>query len=118
MATMIADSPEIALHPAAPTTLAETGLTNDLMIQLVAKTLHFAGELTGSELAARLGLTFPVIEPAIDDLIRQHHCQIVGGAMVGRASYRYRITDSGRARAMLFLEDNHYVGVAPVPLAH
>jgi len=117
MATMIADSPEIALHPAAPTTLAETGLTNDLMIQLVAKTLHFAGELTGSELAARLGLTFPVIEPAIDDLIRQHHCQIVGGAMVGRASYRYRITDSGRARAMLFLEDNHYVGVAPVPVA-
>jgi predicted ATPase with chaperone activity len=38
--------------------------------------------------------------------------------MISRASYRYRITDSGRSRAMLFLEDNHYVGVAPVPLAH
>ena len=37
--------------------------------------------------------------------------------MVGRASYRYRITDGGRARAVLFLEDNHYVGVAPVPVA-
>ena len=37
--------------------------------------------------------------------------------MVGRASYRYRITDAGRARAMLFLEDNQYVGVAPVPFA-
>jgi predicted ATPase with chaperone activity len=117
MALMVETSPETTLHPAAPTTLAETGLTLDLLIQLVVKTLHFAGELTGSELAARLGLNFPVIEPAIDDLIRQHHCQIVGGAMVGRASYRYRITDSGRSRAMLFLEDNHYVGIAPVPVA-
>jgi predicted ATPase with chaperone activity len=35
--------------------------------------------------------------------------------MVGRASYRYRITDAGRTRAALFLETNHYVGVAPVP---
>ena len=105
------------LHPAAPMTLAESGLTLDLTVQLALKTLHFSGELTGSELAARLGLPFAVIEPAIDDLIKQHQCQIVGGAMVGRASYRYRITDNGRARAMLFLEDNHYVGVAPVPVA-
>jgi predicted ATPase with chaperone activity len=37
--------------------------------------------------------------------------------MIGRASYRYRITDAGRARALLFLEANQYVGVAPVPMA-
>jgi predicted ATPase with chaperone activity len=37
--------------------------------------------------------------------------------MLGPSSYRYRITDSGRTRAMLFLEQSHYVGVAPVPLA-
>ncbi len=118
MACQLVETPtEPPLHPAAPVTLAETGLTLDLVVQLVVKTLHFSGELTGSELASRLGLTFPVVEPAIDELIRQRHCQIVDGAMVGRASYRYRITDAGRARAMLFLEDNHYVGVAPVPLA-
>jgi predicted ATPase with chaperone activity len=106
------------LAPAAPLTLTDTGLTLDLVVQLALKMLHFSGELTGSELAARLGLAFPVIEPAIDDLIRQRQCEIVGGAMVGRASFRYRITDSGRSRAMLFLESNHYVGVAPVPVAH
>ena len=104
----LVDSPtEPVCHRDAPVTLAQTGLTLDLVVQMVTKTLHFAGELTGSELAARLGVLFPVIEPALDDLIRQRHCQIVSGAMVGRASYRYRITDSGRARAMLFLEDNH-----------
>ena len=35
--------------------------------------------------------------------------------MLGRLFLRYRITDSGRERAGLFLESNHYVGVAPVP---
>jgi predicted ATPase with chaperone activity len=117
MSLLLERSPQSGLHPKAPVTLAEAGLSLDLVVQLVVKTLHFSGELTGSELANRLGLSFPVIEPAIDDLIFQHHCEIVGGAMVGRASYRFRITDAGRARAMLFLEDNHYVGVAPVPIA-
>jgi predicted ATPase with chaperone activity len=102
-------------HPAAPLTLEQSGLTLDLIIQLMLKTLHFAGELTGNELANRLGLSFLILEPAIDACTRQHHCEIVGGSMVGRASYRYRITDAGRGRAMLFLEGSQYVGIAPVP---
>ena len=47
-----------------------------------------------------------------------HHCEIVGGALVGSASFRYRITDAGRTRAALFLDQNGYVGVAPVPIVH
>jgi predicted ATPase with chaperone activity len=103
--------------PAAPVTLEETGLSLDVIVQLALKTLHFAGELSGLEVAHRLGLTFAAVEPALDALIAQHHCEIVGGALVGRASYRFRITDAGRARAMLFLRDNQYVGFAPVPVA-
>jgi predicted ATPase with chaperone activity len=80
--------------------------------------MHFAGELTGSELARRMGLRFTAIEPAVHDLQSQHQIAIVGGTMVGPASYRYRITDSGRTRVAIFLEHNQYVGVAPVPLAH
>ena len=101
--------------PPAPTTPAEAGLTLDLLTQLALKTLHFSGDLTGAELAKRLGLNFSVIESALDFLKTQHQIEIAGGSMVGRASYRYRITDAGRARAALFLETNHYVGVAPVP---
>ncbi len=102
--------------PLAPTTIEESGLSLDLLLQLALKTLHFAGELTGTELGQRLGLNFSVIEPAVDLLKEQRQVEIAGGAMVGRASYRYRITDAGRVRAALFLESNHYVGVAPVPL--
>lgn len=103
-------------HPLAPTTLAGTGLTQDLLVQLALKTLHFAGELTGTGLARRLGLNFPVIEPVVEALVSQHHCDIVGGTMVGRSSYRYAITEAGRTRAALLLENNHYVGYAPVAL--
>jgi predicted ATPase with chaperone activity len=96
--------------------LEEAGLTLDLVVQLCLKTLFFAGELSGTDLAHRLGLVFSVIEPAVEALKSQRHCEITGGAMLGGSAYRYRITDAGRVRAALFLEQNHYVGRAPVPL--
>ena len=113
--TDAAPSTRNANVPLAPATHHEAGLSLDLLIQLVLKTLHFAGELTGLELGRRLGLNFSVIEPAIDFLKAEHQLEIGGGTMTGRASYRFRITDAGRVRAALFLEANHYVGVAPVP---
>ena len=106
-----------ALCPVAPRTLEAAGLNLDLVIQLVLKLLHFSGELTGVEVSRRLGLEFSVVEPAVDFLKRLHQCEIIGGSVIGGPSYLYRITDAGRQRALLFLENNHYVGVAPVPLA-
>ena len=99
----------------APRTLEDAGLSRDLITQLVLKTLHFSGELTGTELSRRIGLPFMALEPVIAGIKQQYHVEISGGAL-GAPSYRYRITDAGRARAMLFLEHNHYVGYAPVPL--
>jgi predicted ATPase with chaperone activity len=105
-----------ATVPTAPTTLEESGLSLAMVLQLALKTLHFSGDLTGTDLANRLGLNFSVIEPAVELLKTQHHVEIVGGgAAIGRAAYKYRITDAGRARAVLFLESSQYVGIAPVP---
>jgi predicted ATPase with chaperone activity len=112
------DVPMVLPHPPAPVSLEETGLSLDLLLQLTLKHMHFAGELTGSELAKRLGLRFTAIEPAVHALKSQHQLEIIGGTMLGPASYRYRITDAGRVRVAIFLEHNHYVGVAPVPLTH
>src|ERR1043166_5185673 len=100
--------------PTAPTTLQESGLSFDLILQLALKTLHFAGDLSGTELAQRLGLRFSVIEPAVDFLKSQRQVEIAGGGMVGPATYHYRTTDPGRTRRALFLESSQYVGVAPV----
>jgi len=87
-----------------------------LIVQLALKTLHFVGELTGAELAARLGLRYTVIEPAMVLLKTHQHVDVGGGTMIGGPSFRFRITDAGRIRAQLFLESSHYIGAAPVPL--
>jgi predicted ATPase with chaperone activity len=102
--------------PVAPQTLQETGVAGDLVLQLVTKTLHFGGELRGTDLAARLGVRFQVIEPSLDLLRLERHCEISAGAELGPLSYCYRLTDKGRARAALFLEHNQYVGHLPVPI--
>ena len=116
MATITA-SREVVPFPAAPQSVEETGIPLDLILQLALKSLHFSGELSGTDLCRRLGLEFHVIQPALDLLKTQQQISIVGGGFVGGASYRYRITDTGRTRAALFLESSHYVGIAPVPLA-
>jgi len=91
--------PSILPHPTAPATLDEAGLSLDLIVQLTLKTLHFVGEMSGIELANRMGLRFSVIEPALHLIKTQHQVEIAGGAMIGGPSYRYRITDAGRVRA-------------------
>jgi hypothetical protein len=105
-------------EPAAPGSLQDTGLRPDLVMQLLAKSLHFAGELTGLELADRLGVTFNVIDPGIEALKAQRLCEIVGGTSLGPPSYRYRVTQLGRERAGAYLDRNMYNGVIPVRLDH
>src|SRR5512142_1309114 len=108
--TTLADPTDDALRLPAPASLEEAGLSADLVNQLLLKTLHFAGELTAVDCARRVGLAFPAIEPVLDLLKHQRQCEVVGGLAVGGASYRYRITDAGRARAALLLAQNQYIG--------
>jgi hypothetical protein len=109
--------PTAALHPAGPLTLGESGLSGDLISQLLIKQLHRSPDCTGLGLAQRIGLEFSVIEPLLEQMRKLHHCEIVGGGMLGGPSYRYRITDAGRRQAHLFLEHSQYSGAAPVPLS-
>ena len=57
-----------AVDLSAPTTLAETGLSEDLITQLVIKLLHFNANCTGVEIAHRVGLEFAVVEPILETL--------------------------------------------------
>ena len=106
----------LAVQLLAPRTLDDAGLSLELVTQLALKTLYFAGELTGAEWARRLGVAFGVIEPSLEFLRHQHYCEVVGAAMVGGSSYRYRIGGEGRRLAGQYLQQDNYVGTAPVPL--
>jgi predicted ATPase with chaperone activity len=107
---------EDSLIPGAPKTIEETGLAAELVYQIVTRMLHATGAQTGSELAVKLGVTFSVIEPCIDILKRDRHCEIAGGTIAPQW-YVYRLTEAGHARAAEFSEQSQYVGRLPVPLA-
>jgi predicted ATPase with chaperone activity len=104
-------------HPRAPRTLVETGLSFDLVLQLITKTLHFSGEMTGARISQALGLAYSAIEPVLTHLKQNYLAEFFGGGLTGGPGFVYRLTDAGRQRAMLFLEQNQYVGIAPVDFA-
>jgi hypothetical protein len=103
--------------PRAPRTMAEAGLPFDLVLPLILKTLHFAGEQSGGGLAARLGVQYSVIEPVLQHIKSGYLVEMTGGGLTGGPAFVYRLTEAGRSRALSCLEQNQYVGVAPVPLA-
>ena len=84
-----------------PRTAAEAGLSDDLLTQLVLKLLYHLGDLLGTDLASASGVEFSVVEPTLEPLRLTHQFEIVGLAVVGAPSYRYRITDEGRRRTPL-----------------
>ena len=116
MTTMLAESVTDRLRPVAPQTLEATGLTLELITDLVIKALHRSTEMSGSDIARRLGLLFANVSPSLDELKAQRCCEITGGPSLGGPSFRYRLTDIGHARALSALDQNQYVGVAPVPI--
>lgn len=101
--------------PTAPRTLKETGLSFELVYEIVAKTLHLTGAQSGNELATRLGVGFTVIESCVEQLKRDRHCEIANGSIAPQ-SYIYRLTEAGHARAAEFGEHNQYAGKLPVPI--
>ncbi|MEZ5287862.1 MAG: hypothetical protein R2712_24285 [Vicinamibacterales bacterium] len=103
--------------PVAPHTLEETGLSFDLVEQLVLKTLHFSGESTGGMLCERLGLLYSALVDVLDHLKHTRLIEVMGSGLVAGPAYIYRLTDAGRQRALLVLEQSQYVGAAPVPFA-
>jgi hypothetical protein len=108
---------ELATAPAPPlpATLEATGLPYDIVEQLLLKTLYSA-EATGHLISERLHLSYSIVEPLIERARAERLIEVRGAVGTGSAGYRYALSDLGRDRARQFLEVNHYVGPAPVPL--
>jgi hypothetical protein len=68
-------------------------------------------------LGERVRLPFSILEPIIERMRFEKLIEVRGTTGTSAASYRYAVTDLGRSRAVQYLEINHYIGPAPVPLA-
>jgi len=109
--------------PPRPRGLDRTGLSANLMSDLVLKFLHFSTQLPAYDICTRLRLDYECIHPVIQALANGAYIQSLG--QVGTPPRRlesleegmaYMITDQGRERAREILDRNQYMGPAPVPL--
>jgi predicted ATPase with chaperone activity len=97
--------------------LADTGLTRSLIEQLILKLLYFKGDLVGRQLAHWIGLRFSLIEDLVEMLKGRQMLQVKGSGGLGPVSSVLALTEMGRGVAHDYLENNQYVGPAPVPVS-
>jgi predicted ATPase with chaperone activity len=95
---------------------AETGLDSGVLSDLALKLMYFRGQITGSELAIEMGLSFhTVIQPIMSFLRREEMCDVKGSTGLNAATFQYVITVRGAERAREQLERSTYTGIAPIP---
>ena len=108
-------SVESSIAPAAPTTLAQTGLSSDIVLGLSLKALY-TGELSGRELSDKVKIAYAILESVIESARVEQLIVVRSASGAGTAGYQYALTERGRERANQHFETNGYVGAAPVPL--
>jgi len=108
--------------PPTPSSVEETGLGRGFLADLVIKIMYQEGSILGYELADRVRLPHAgVVEDVLSSLKKDQLCEVkgtggIGRSGLGRAVYRYSITDKGRAVAREAMARSQYAGPAPVPL--
>lgn len=97
--------------------LADLGLPASLIEQLLFKILYFRGDTMGSDLGRAVGLKFGLIESLLDGMRLQHLIQVKSSRGFGPVSSVLALTEQGRKVTRDYLDNNHYVGPAPVPIS-
>jgi hypothetical protein len=101
--------------PAAPHTLAETGLELPFLAELASKAIFLRGAARLVDLVQQLRLPAAPLEELMVFLRAEHIVELLRrGPTQGDVSYA--LTEGGRQRAAEYLRRCHYVGAAPVTL--
>ncbi len=106
-----------AVAPPAPQTVAETGLTEGFLVDLLVKTIYRMGLERPSEIAAAMKLPVGIVGQLIETAQGMRMVETLGqlGASL-TAEMRYALTGKGREWALEALAQNEWYGPAPVTL--
>lgn len=103
--------------PNAPRSVEDSGLRRSVVVDLILKSIYFAGELSGLDLRDQMKLPYDVIEPLIQELRRDKLLDIKGGGSnFGSISMTYTVTNKGTESVRQTLDRNGYIGPAPVTM--
>ena len=99
-----------------PNTLENTGLDEEMVIDLVLKHLYDGGILDLLQLTQRIKLAGNILESIILKLRKD--ARVYVNSAQETSSVRYQLTDLGRSDAINALSRNGYLGPAPITLEH
>lgn len=100
-----------------PITLADLGVSLEMLISLSSKHLLTADTLTIRDLSRRLAISGPIVDSILQAMRKLSLIEIRAKASTD-GELRFGLTERGRHHAHEALDRNGYVGPAPVPLAH
>jgi DNA-binding MarR family transcriptional regulator/energy-coupling factor transporter ATP-binding protein EcfA2 len=104
--------------PVCPRNIAETGIPQQNLLQLMLKVMLRQKCETSTEIADIIKLPPSLIQELIDDCIQKQFIQAVGSVTVGIVmQIRYTLSERGRVAALEAFNQNKYTGPAPIPLS-
>ncbi len=103
---------------ARPRSVAETGLSRQLLEELVAKHLYEGGVMDLRQLSQRTRLAGPILEELLQGLRAGAYAEVRGVIEGSASTLRFALTEKGRLFALDALSKSGYVGAAPVALDH
>ncbi len=103
--------------PAIPAAVADAGISERNLLYLLLKFMHVEACETVLELADRMKLPRLLIQQLIQDATHQRFIGATGATSDLALSTHYALTEAGRNAAKEALEQNLYMGPAPVSLA-
>jgi predicted ATPase with chaperone activity len=106
-----------AFTPPVAQSIEDTGLSENMLQQLILKILYFRSEMVGRDLARHVGLNFSIIENVLEFFKLQHLVAVKRSYGMGTVSAVFALSDQGRDLAQKYMETNTYAGKAPVPLS-
>ncbi len=115
---MNAIPPPNVLAPPAPRSLAETGLGQVMMRDILLKTLFRMNLDLVSEISRAICLPVPLTQELVDLARTQRLLEATGTLHATSGNEMgYQLTDAGKARALDALSQSEYYGAMPIPLA-
>jgi predicted ATPase with chaperone activity len=104
-------------NPPVPMTVTDTGLDAAQIADLLMKHMLFMGDFNIMDLAERVKLSTVVVESVLESLRRDKFIEVKGGTGYAAITYTFKISDTGKIRAMELLDLCRYTGPAPVTLS-
>lgn len=99
-----------------PRGIQELDIPSGMVIDLLMRILFQEGDVALQRMANITRFEPILLDEILNGLQKEHLVEVASAGSLGRLSYTYRLSDSGRARALEALERSQYVGPAPLPV--